>query len=150
MGGYGLEKLGLQVGGLGIEAVWHVSHKLDALARVDLLVFPGDNRDRVIHQAALAGFRLDHAKAGGSVTTGFFTTYAAGYSHEAGLTPTRSGSGPVGDFSVGWGAQDEEFAAYLRFHARFGIGPDNVDYRAFFLSGGFEIRFDRRRWRDRG
>ena len=150
IGGFGLEKLGLQVGGLAVEPIWHVSHKLDLLARLDMLIFPGDDRDRVIHQAALGGIRIDHAGKGGSVTTGFFTTYAAGYSHEAGLTPTRTGSGPVGDFSIGWGAQDEEFAAYLRLHTRFGISGDNSDYRAFFLSGGLEIRFDRRRWRDRG
>jgi hypothetical protein len=38
---------------------------------------------------------------------------------------------------------------YLRLHGRFGVTPDNVDFRAIFLSAGVELRLDRRRWHDR-
>ena len=49
-----------------------------------------------------------------------------------------------------WGGQSDEGAAYLRLHARAGIGPDNLEYRALFLSAGVELRLDPERWRDRG
>ena len=46
--------------GLGIEGAWYLSRTFDALVRADMLVFPGDERERAIHQAALAGLRIDH------------------------------------------------------------------------------------------
>ena len=145
--GYGIsDELGYMVPGLGLEGIWHLTHKLDALAHADLLVYPGYNRDRVLHQALLAGVRIDH---GGKKSSGFFTTWMAGYSHGIGFTPSSVGDGPVADVSVAWGGQAADGAAYLRLHGRFGISPDNVDYRAIFLSFGFELRFDPSRWRDR-
>ena len=147
--GWGLtSELGYLAPGLGIEALWHVARRLDLMARADLLIYPGYDRERVLHQAVLAGLRLDHGRRRHK-HTGFFTTATGGYSVAAGLTPTHVGSGPIVDVSFGWGFQDDEGAAYLRLHARSGVGPDNVDYRAIFVSGGFELRFDPDRWRDR-
>ena len=151
LGGYGISKqLGYLATGLAIEGIWHVSPALDAMARADLLVFPGDDRDRVIHQAVLAGMRIDHGKRRGrSSKVGFFTTVLAGYTHGATLTNATTGSGPVGDLGLAWGRQGRDVAGYFRLHARFGIGPENLDYRALFLSAGFELRLDPDRWRDR-
>jgi hypothetical protein len=147
MFGYGFSsELGLLTPSLGFEALWHLTPKLDAIARADMLYFPGYERERAIHQALLAGMRIDHGRR---KKTGWFTTLMTGYSQAAGLTPT-TGSGLVGDLSLGWGIQAEEGAAYLRMHGRFGVSPDNTDYRALFISGGFEIRLDPKRWRDRG
>ena len=149
--GYGLtSELGYLTPGVGAELLWTIVPKLDVLVRGDLLLFPGDDRERTIHQAALAGIRIDHGRRKRySETTGFFTTVMSGYSHAAGIMPRKTGSGPVGDLSLGWGMQSGEAAAYFRLHTRFGISRDNFDYRAIFLSGGFEIRFDPRRWRAR-
>ena len=72
-----------------------------------------------------------------------------GYTHHAGTTPTRVGSGPILDVGVAWGGQGREGAANLRLHGRFGLTSDNADYRAVFLSAGFEYRLDPRRWRAR-
>lgn len=146
-GGYGFSKqLGYLGTGIAIEALWNLTRNVDIATRADLLVYPGDERDSVIHTAALAGLRVDH---GGRRTfrTSFFSTLMAGYTHGAGFTPTTTGTGPVTDISVGWGGQDRDGAAYLRLHGRFGISPANVDYRAVFLSAGFELRFDGSYWR---
>ncbi len=151
--GYGLSsELGLLATGLGIELGWYLSPKLDAIVRGDLLLYPGHDRERTIHQAALAGLRIDHGTHGGrrSENTGFFTTVMAGYSHAAGITPRTTGTGPIGELSLGWGIQADAAAAYFQLHGRFGIGSDNLDYRAIFLSGGFQLRLDPRRWRSRG
>jgi hypothetical protein len=149
LGGYGISSdLGYLAPGFAIEAAWHLSPQLDAMARGDVLVYPGYERDRVLHQALLAGMRIDHGKSRGG-ETGWFTTVLAGYTHGAALTPTTVGSGAVVDLSLGWGGQNSEGAGYLRLHTRFGVGPDNFDYRAVFLSAGFEVRFDPRAWIDR-
>ena len=147
LAGYAISNLGYMATGIGIEGLWHLSKSLDALARADLLLFTGDDRDRVIHQALLAGFRWDHGKY--KWGTGFFTTLAAGYTHEAGLSPSETDSGPIGDISFAWGGRAAEGAAYLRLHGRIGLTSENVDYLAIFLSGGVELRFDPRRWKDR-
>jgi hypothetical protein len=149
LGGYGISsELGYLAPSLGIETAWHVTRALDALARADLLLYPGGDRERVLHHAVLAGLRIDHGHQRSS-PTGFFTTVMGGYSHSAGFTPTTVGSGPIVDLSFAWGAQASEGAAYVRLHARAGVGPDNLDYRAVFLSGGFEVRLDPRSWNDR-
>lgn len=146
-GGYGISsQLGYLPFGMGIEALWNLTPRFDALARADLLVFPGDERERVIHQAVLGGIRIDHARTDRRWRAGFFTTVMAGYTHGAGLTPSSVGSGPIADVSLGWGGQNRESAAYLRLHGRFGLSPDNVDYRVVFVSAGLELRFDRHRW----
>jgi hypothetical protein len=149
--GYGLaDELGYLATGFAIEGIWKLTSAFDAMTRADVLWFPGDQHDRVIHQAVLAGVRIDHSpRTGHSWNTGFFSTVLAGYSLGALLTPTTTGSGPIMDVSFAWGAQASELAGYMRLHGRFGISPDNVDYRAVFLSLGFEMRFDPRRWRDR-
>ena len=144
--GYGISsELGVETFGLGVEALWHLTPRFDFATHADLLYFPGYERERVIHQALLGGMRVDHAPG---KRTSWFSTYMAGYSHAAGITPS-TGTGPVGDLSIGWGTQDGDGAAYFRLHGRFGISPDNVDYRALFISGGFELRFDSKTWRDR-
>lgn len=148
--GYGLSsELGLLATGLGLELAWNLTPRFDALARADLLLFPGYERERTIHQAVLAGVRIDYLAHRRRTETGFFTTVMGGYTHGAGLVPTSTGSGPVGDVSFGWGIQSREAAAHFRLHGRFGIGPDNLEYRAIFLSGGFELRLDPSRWRRR-
>jgi hypothetical protein len=153
LGGFGFSShLGYLAPGFGVEAVWHLSRRFDAMAHADLLVYSGGigkpEADRVLHQAVLAGIRIDH-KRRRKALTGFFTTVMGGYSQAAGLTPTTVGSGPVVDLSFAWGGQAPEGAAYFRLHGRFGISPDNVDYRAVFLSMGVELRMHPSRWRDR-
>ncbi|MEO8698501.1 MAG: hypothetical protein ABI867_00625 [Kofleriaceae bacterium] len=147
LGGYGFSsELGTLAPGLGLELLWHLTYKLDALVRGDLLFAPGSERERTLHQAALAGVRIDHKKR--SSETGFFTTLAAGYTYGSGIS-TLTSAGPIIDAGTGWGIESDDGAAFLRLHARFGLLPENADYRAIFLSGGFEIRIDPRRWRDR-
>lgn len=142
--------LGLLATGLAIETFFHMTPSLDATARADLLLYPGEERDRVIHQAVLGGLRIDHMTPGKrSSGVGFFTTLMGGYTHSAGFAGTPAGSGPIVDVAFGWGAQGREGAANLRLHGRFGVSPDNFDYRAVFLSGAVELRFDPDRWRDR-
>lgn len=148
--GYGIsEQLGYLSTGLAVETLVHLSPSFDAMARADLLLYPGHDRDRVIHQAVLAGVRIDHGSHRHHSDTGFFSTVTGGYSYGSGLTPTTTGSGPIVDLSFAWGGQGTDGAGYLRLHGRFGVGPDNLDYRAIFLSAGFELRFDPRSWRDR-
>jgi hypothetical protein len=151
MGGYGFSsQLGYLVPGVGVEALWHLTPAFDIITHADLLIYPGYERDRAIHQAVLAGLRIDHGKHPRSEwTTGYFTTVMAGYSLGAVLTPSTTGSGPVTDVSFAWGGQGPEGAAYVRLHGRFGLSSDNSDYRALFLSLGFELRLDPRVWRDR-
>ncbi|MGE5186372.1 MAG: hypothetical protein ACM31C_30160 [Acidobacteriota bacterium] len=147
LGGYGLSsELGYLAPSLGFQALWHLTRKLDALAQADLLYYPNINRDRVLHQALLAGVRIvpEHHHS-----TGFSPIIAAGYTHGAGFTPTSAGSGPIVDLALGWGGESADGAGYFRLHARAGIGPDNLDYRAIFISGGFEVRLDPHAWRDR-
>lgn len=149
--GYGLSsEQGFAVPSPAVELAWYLTPKLHALARADMLVFPRYKRERSLHQAALAGMRFDHGpRRGYSEKPGVFTTVMAGYTHGAGITPSSAGTGPVGDLSFGWGTQDDELAGYVRLHGRFGISPDNAEYRAVFLSAGVEFRIDKRRWRDR-
>jgi hypothetical protein len=148
--GYGLSsELGVMTPGIGVELLWHLTKSVDAVARADFLYFPGQERDRTIHQAGLAGIRIDHGAKKRWEHTGFHTTLMAGYTQHSGITPTSTGSGPVADLGFGWGVQADEAAAYARLHGRFGISEDNLDYRALFLSIGFEVHFDPRSWRDR-
>lgn len=150
LGGYGIARdLGYLSTGLGLEAVAHLSRRFDAISHVDLLLYPGEERDHVIHQAVLGGLRYDHGPRRRRAKTNFYSTVMAGYTHGAGFTPSESGSGPVVDVSLAWGGQDNETAGYLRLHGRFGVGPDNTDYRAVFLAIGFELRFSGDVWEDR-
>ncbi len=149
-GGYGFpSELGYAATGLGIEAAWYLSRRFDALVRADLIVFPGDERERAIHQAVLGGVRIDHMKLGRWAGAGFFSAVMAGYSHGAVISPSTAGTGPVADVSVGWGTLGAEGSAFARLHGRFGISGDNVDYRVIFLSFGTELHFDSTRWRRR-
>lgn len=148
LGGYGISKqLGYLATGIGVEGYLHLGKSFDLAARADLLLYPGDDRDRVLHQAVLGGMRFDASKR--RRDTGFFSTLLGGYTHGAALTPTRVGSGPIVDLAFAWGGQGDDGAANLRLHARFGLGSDNRDYRAVFLSFGAELRLDPRSWRDR-
>lgn len=142
-------QLGYMALGLGAELVWHLSHKLDAIVRADVLGFPRRDKDRVTHQAALVGVRIDHFSKRRRARTGWYSTLMAGVTHGADLEPSTVGDGPIVDASIAWGGQDDEFAANFRLHARFGLSPDNEDYRAVFLAFGWELRFDRERWHDR-
>lgn len=149
--GYGISsQLGYLATGLGAEAKWILTRSLDVVARADLLYYPRYERDRAVHQAVLAGVRIDHGRNTRDASRrGWFTTVLAGYSHGATLTPTTAGSGPIVDLSLGWGGQGHDAASWLRLHARTGVTADNLDYRALFLSAGFELRLDPRRWRTR-
>jgi hypothetical protein len=153
LGGIGLsDELGVLASGFGIEGLWKVTNRVDVMTRADLLVFPGaDDKDRVIHQAAMAGLRVDHGKMRDrSTRTGFFSTVMAGYTHGAGFENMPGGSGAMTDVSFAWGGQGKEGAGYIRLHARFGLSPENYDYRVIFLSAGLELRLDPRTWRSRG
>lgn len=149
--GYGFSsQLGPSVPGLGVELLWRLSHVFDAVTHADLIEFPDDHHDRVIHQAVLAGVRIDHGPyRGESPRFGFSTTVMGGYTESAGLTPTTAGSGPVVDVGFGWGVESREAAFYVRLHTRFGLGAGDADYRVVFLSSGFELHFDPHSWRDR-
>lgn len=142
-------QLGYMAIGLGGELIWKLTRRLDALVHADLLHFPRRDKDRVIHQAALVGIRIDHFGKRRRQKTGFYSTLMAGVTHGADLEPSTVGDGPIVDASIAWGGQDDEFAGGFRLHARFGLSPDNEDYRAVFLAFGWELRFDRERWRDR-
>lgn len=142
-------ELGLLAGGFGTELIWHLLSPLDAIVHLDLVAFPRNDKDRVLHQAALAGFRLDHGKRPRTKRSGWYSTLMAGVTHGAELEPSSVGTGPIIDASLAWGGQDDETAGYVRLHSRFGLSSANSDYRALFLSIGFEMRFDRRRWADR-
>jgi hypothetical protein len=149
-GGAILSDLGYMATGFAFETIWHVRRRFDAMARADVLLFPGDKRDRVLHHAVLAGLRIDlRSDKKWHSSIGWSTTVMGGYSREAGLTPTSTGSGPIVDVSLGWGGQDREGAGAIRLHARAGVTPDNLDYFVLFLSGSFELRFDRTAWVDR-
>ncbi len=147
-GGGFSSQLGYMAVGFGTELIWHLLPRVDAIARVDLLTFPRREADRVIHSAALAGFRFDHGKRPRRKRTGWYSTLMAGATHGAVLEPSTAGTGPIVDASIAWGMQDDEIATYLRLHGRFGLSG-NEDYRAVFLAFGFEMRFDRQRWADR-
>jgi hypothetical protein len=151
LGGAGvMADLGYLATGFAFETIWHLHRRFDAMARADVLLFPGDKRDRVIHEAALAGLRIDlRAAEKWHSHVGLSTTVMGGYSHGAGLTPTTVGSGPIVDVSLGWGGQDRDGAAAIRLHARVGVTPENIDYLVLFFSGSFEVRFDRDKWSDR-
>ncbi len=142
-------QLGLLAGGFGTELLWHLIPPLDAVVHFDLVAFPRRERDRVLQQAALVGLRLDHGKRPRRKRTGWYSTLMAGVSHGADLEPSTVGTGPIIDAAIAWGGQDDETAGYVRLHSRFGLASSNVDYRAVFLSIGFEMRFDRSRWSDR-
>ncbi len=149
MGGYGAdENLGYMATGLGVEAIWHLSRRFDLVTHADILLYPGYERDRTIHQAALGGLRIDHGPKRRRKKTNWFSTVMAGYTHGAGFDESASGSGPILDLALAWGGQDSESAGFFKIHSRWGLG-DNTDYRALFASFGFEIRFDRRKWKDR-
>jgi hypothetical protein len=151
--GYGLSKqLDYVVPGFGIEALYHVTPSFDGFVHGDIIDIPriGDG-DRAIYQTLLAGARIDLASRDGEhgTKTGVFSTLGAGYSFAATTDPSSAGSGPVAEAAIGWGGQGDDGAAYLKLHARFGLTPDNEDMRVLFLSGGLELRLDRRKWRDR-
>src|SRR5690606_4510464 len=56
LGGLGVgNQLEALATGIGFEASWYLSRRFDAVTRADMLLFPGDERERVIHQALLAG-----------------------------------------------------------------------------------------------
>lgn len=143
--------LGYVATGLAFEVYYHLSPAVDIASRADvMLMVPGDEADHAIHQAVMLGLRVDHSRAAHrrSSRTGWFTTAMLGYTHGAVLSGSTAGSGPLGDVSLGWGGQEREAGGWFRVHARFGLG-DNTDYRALFLSTGFELRFDGESWRDR-
>ena len=81
--------------------------------------------------------------------TGFFGTIAAGYDFVATTSSDPIQSGPVVEGSVAWGAQASDGGAWLRLHGRFGVGDENRDLRAIFISLQTEFRLDRSKWRDR-
>jgi len=152
--GYGLTSaLDYSVPGFGLEAAYHLSHYVDALAHADVIVFPNGDRERALYQTTLAGARFDFLgrkdSSSSSLRNGVFTTLMAGYSFAATTEPTKAGSGPVGEASIGWGGESDDGFVYLRLHGRVGLTPDNIDASAVFLSGGIELRMDRRQWKDR-
>ncbi|HTL39159.1 MAG TPA: hypothetical protein VL326_38785 [Kofleriaceae bacterium] len=151
--GYGMSKqLDYVLPGFGVEALWHMTPSFDALVHGDIIDTPLGNRDRAIYQTLLAGVRLDLASREGEhgTKTGIFSTLSAGYTWAATTDPSAAaGSGPVAEAAIAWGGQGDDGGAYLKVHARFGLTPDNEQFRALFLSGGLELRLDRRKWRDR-
>jgi len=141
--GVGLDsQLGYLATGLAFELLYRLHRRFDLVARGDVLYFPGYGRDRVVHTGALAGVRVDHGPYSGSSwsRTGFSTVLFGGYSHGAALVGSTGGSGPVVEVAPGWGIRTRDGGGgTLRLHARFGLGEDNRDLIAVFLSAGFDI-----------
>lgn len=135
--------------GFGLEGLWHLHPLFDALVHADLVVTPNGDRERALHQAVLAGARVDLHKIHGGALREMFWTLAGGYDFVATSSSAAVQSGPIAELSVAWGGQASDGAAYLRLHGRFGVSPDNDKYGALFLSFGMELRLDRDRWRDR-
>lgn len=133
-------QLGYMAIGLGLETKWYLSRKLDALLRADMFIYPLLDADRVTQQAVLAGLRIDHGTPRGERRWGLFSSVMAGYSRTAGVPPATSLTGPIIDLSLGYGLQGSMAATHLRLHGRFGVLPDNADFRAVFLSLGAELR----------
>ncbi|HUS28287.1 MAG TPA: hypothetical protein VMZ53_07255 [Kofleriaceae bacterium] len=150
--GYGMsDQLDYIVPGFGVEALYHFTPSFDGFVHGDIIDAPNGGRDRAVYQTLLAGARLDLASRDGEhgTKTGVFSTLSAGYTWAATTDSSTAGSGPVAEAAIAWGGQGDDGGAYLKLHARFGLVPDNYDMRALFLSGGVELRLDRRKWRDR-
>ena len=136
-------------GGIGLEIAYILSEYFQPLARADVLVFLNGDADHVLHHAVMAGGRIDLAPlldTGKASRAGPFVTLLAGYAWGAVTQPSKAGSGPVGDASLGWLFEENDVAAWVRLHGRFGLVSDNEDLRALFLSVGFERRFNPDRW----
>lgn len=151
LGGYALVGgLGFVTPGLAVEAAYHANPYIQAVARADVLAFTNGNADRVVHQSLFAGGRIDLAPidraASHPSSVGGTIVVLAGYAFASATKPTGAGSGPVLDASIGFGGQAPHSAGGLRIHGRFGLGRDNTDLRAIFLSAGGELRLDARRW----
>jgi hypothetical protein len=150
--GYGMSKqIDYVLPGFGLEGLYHVTPSFDGFVHGDIIDTPLGSGDRAIYQTVLVGARLDLASREGEhgTKTGVFSTLSAGYSWAATTDPSSAGSGPVAEAAIAWGGQGDDGGAYLKVHARFGVGPDNEQMRMLFLSGGLELRLDRRKWRDR-
>ncbi|MGE3544191.1 MAG: hypothetical protein AB7L28_09665 [Kofleriaceae bacterium] len=149
--GHGLSSnLRWSVPGFGITAALHAWPRIDPMIRGDLIGFPNGSRDRMLHQSLLAGARLDLSRsASAGARTGIFVVLLGGYTHATGPNLGDLGSGAIVDSAIGWGPQGSDGAAWLAVHGRLGLGPDNRDMRALFLSAGLELRFHRDRWSDR-
>lgn len=135
-------------GGLGIEGAYRLHPYLQLLGRGDLLVFLNGDEDHVLHHSLLAGARIDLAPVEEHTLArrGPFVALLAGYGWGAVTEPAATGSGPVGDVSVGYAYQMDDGMMWARLHGRFGMTKDNEDLRAAFVSVGLELRLDRRSW----
>lgn len=148
LGGYAFNGLAIVAPGFAVETAYHVHSYVQALARAEVLAFTNGDADRVVQQSVFAGGRLDLAQPiESSGRVGPSLVMLAGYGFASATEPTRAGSGPVLDVSVGFGGAAPHSAVGLRLHGRFGLGADNADLRAVFISAGVELRLDARRWR---
>jgi hypothetical protein len=134
--GVGIDsQLGYLATGLAFELVWHAPRRIDLVTRADMLYYPGYGRDRVIHTAALGGVRIPLNRQ----WSGHWSVMAlGGYQHGAALVDTTVGSGPLAELALRWSID----AGDTRLHLRKGLGDDNKDLIALFLSIGFEIDLD--------
>ena len=151
LGGYALVGgLGFVTPGLAVEAAYHATPYVQAVARADVLAFTNGDADRVVHQSVFAGGRIDLAPidraAGHTGGLGGTIVVLAGYAFASATEPTGARSGPVLDASIGFGGQVPHSAGGIRIHGRFGLARDNTDLRAIFLSAGGELRLDARSW----
>ncbi len=151
LGGYALVGgLGVVTPGLAVEAAYHATPYVQAVARADVLAFTNGDADRVVHQSVFAGGRIDLApidrSEGHRGGLGGTIVVLAGYAFASATEPTGARSGPVLDASIGFGGQAPHSAGGIRIHGRFGLARDNTDLRAIFLSAGGELRLDARRW----
>jgi hypothetical protein len=150
LSGYALVgDLGYVTPGFAVETAYYLHPLVQAVARGDVFAFTNGDADRVVHQSLFAGGRIDLSQPRRSTRIGPSLVVLAGYSFASATEPTRAGSGPVLDASLGFGAHDPTGGVGLRLHGRFGLAPENADVRAVFLSLGVELRLDERRWRDR-
>lgn len=126
--------------GFGLEGAYHIN-RFDGLLHADVLVMPNGDKERSLFQSVLGGGRFD--------LDPLFVTLLAGYSAVSAPSSSPIQSGVVADASVGWWSQADDAAVQVRLHARVGLTPEIRDLFAVFLSAGFELRLDRRRWIER-
>ena len=141
--GYSSE-LGWITPGFGLEGAYHFGF-FDSLLHADVVVMPNGDKERSLHQSVLAGGRI--ALVGDTTRGGIFVSLLGGYSAVSGPSSSPIQSGLVGDAALGFMAGSDDAAVHVRLHTRIGLTPEIKDLFAVYLSAGFEIRLDRRRWK---
>lgn len=147
LSGWGLaDELGYLVPGLAIEVPYYLRYPVDAVARWDFQVYPAGDRDAEVHQSGLLGARVAIPIAGEQSTQHLLAQVQLGYSLVTGTEPRDIESGPIVDAGAGYALLTAREGLFARVHARFGIGGDNRDLAAIYVTVGGEMKNAARRW----